>query len=67
MGAGPFQLWFLPRGAYAPVAPPVPTPTPGGPHNSPLPSASPVAPPVVKPIQLTTNNGFDATSPIAWR
>ena len=65
--AGPFQLWFLPRAAYAPVAPPVPTPTPGGPHNSPLPSVSPVAPPVVKPVQLTTNNGFDATSPIAWR
>ena len=67
VNAGPFQLWFLPRAAYEPVPTPVPTPTPGGPHNSPIPSASPVAPAVVKPIQITTNNGFDATSPIAWR
>ncbi len=69
---GPFQLWWLPKNAYAPPAPspvPVPTPTPGGPHNSPLPSPSPTVappPPVIKPIEVTTNAGFDATSPIAW-
>lgn len=69
---GPFQLWWLPRNAYAPPPPsptPVPTPTPGGPHNSPLPSESPTAAPaapVIKPIQVTTNDGFDATSPMAW-
>jgi Tol biopolymer transport system component len=67
VGAGPFQLWFLPRGAYAPLPTPPPTPTPGGPHNGALPTPS--APPavVVKPLQITTNNGFDATSPLAWR
>jgi Tol biopolymer transport system component len=70
--AAPFQLWWLPRNAYAPPAPspiPTPSPTPGGPHNGPLPtptpSAAPVAP-VVKPIQITANLGFDATSPLAW-
>ena len=69
---GPFQLWWLPKDAYAPPAPspiPTPTPTPGGPHNSPVPSASASAAPTpapVKPIQVTTNLGFDATSPIAW-
>ena len=66
-GDAPFQLWFLPRAAYAPPTPPPPTPTPGGPYNGTLPVASPTAPVVVKPIQMTTNNGFDATSPIAWR
>jgi hypothetical protein len=71
-GDGPFQLWWLPKNAYAPPPPsptPVPTPTPGGPHNGPLPSPSPVvAPPapVIKPIEVTTNDGFDATSPMAW-
>jgi hypothetical protein len=70
--AAPFQLWFLPRNAYNPPPPspiPTPVPTPGGPHNGPLPSATPtVAPPAPKinPIQLTTNLGFDATSPIGW-
>lgn len=70
--AGPFQLWFLPKDAYAPPPPspvPTPTPTPGGPHNSPLPSPSPIVvppPPVIKPIEVTTNAGFDATSPLAW-
>ena len=70
--AGPFQLWFLPKDAYAPPPPspvPTPTPTPGGPHNSPLPSPSPTVappPPVIKPIEVTTNAGFDATSPLAW-
>lgn len=64
----PFQLWWLPSAAYVPPPPPpVPTPTPGGPHNGPLPSPSPTpAPPPVKPIQVTTNSGFDATSPMAW-
>ena len=69
---GPFQLWFLPKNAYAPPPPspvPTPTPTPGGPYNGPLPSPSPVPTPtpvVVKPIQITTDQGFDATSPMAW-
>ena len=70
--AAPFQLWFLPKNAYNPPPPspvPTPTPTPGGPHNGPLasptPSPAPVAP-VVKPIQVTSNLGFDATSPLAW-
>ena len=54
--SGQFQLWFLPRAAYAPPTPtpdygPIVTPTPAGP---------------VKPVQLTSNNGFDATSSIAW-
>jgi hypothetical protein len=70
--AAPFQLWFLPKNAYNPPAPPAvptPSPTPGGPHNGPLPSPTPSpAPvaPVVKPIQVTFNLGFDATSPLAW-
>lgn len=66
--AGPFQLWFLPKAAYQPPPPPPPpSPTPGGPHNGPLPSPSPApAPPPVKPIEITTNAGFDATSPMAW-
>jgi hypothetical protein len=65
----PFQLWWLPRAGYEPPPPsPVPSPTPGGPHNGPLPSPSPPPPaPPVKPIQVTTNNGFDATSPMSWR
>jgi hypothetical protein len=25
-----------------------------------------VVAPVIKPIQMTTNAGFDATSPLAW-
>jgi hypothetical protein len=68
VAAGPFQLWFLPRSAYAPPPPPPsPRPTPGGPHNGPLPSPSPVPPPPpVRPVQVTTNAGFDATSPMAW-
>jgi hypothetical protein len=71
LGAG-FQLWWLPKAAYAPPAPSpvvVPTPTPGGPVNSPVPSptASPTPPPVViKPIQMTSDLGLDATSPIVW-
>ncbi len=70
--ASPFQLWFLPRNAYNPPPPspvPTPTPTPGGPHNGPLPTPTPSplpTPPPVKPIQVTTNLGFDATSPLAW-
>jgi hypothetical protein len=70
--AAPFQLWWLPKNAYAPPPPspiPTPSPTPGGPHNGPLPSPTPSPAPVaavVKPIQVTTNLGFDATSPLAW-
>jgi hypothetical protein len=72
-GAG-FQLWWLPRLAYAPPPPsPVPTtfPSPGGPVSSPVPSPTPAptpAPPavVIKPIQITVNLAFDATSPMAW-
>jgi hypothetical protein len=56
---GPFQLWFLPKAAYTPVA--IPSPSPSA---TPAESPSPAAP--VKPIQVTTNNGFDATSPMAW-
>ena len=64
----PFQLWWLPKEAYTPPPPsPPPTPTPGGPHNGPLPTPSPPPPaPPVKPIQVTTSNGFDATSTLAW-
>jgi hypothetical protein len=65
VASGEFQLWFVPRALYAPAPSPSPTPTPGGPHNGAL--ASPSPPQAVKPIQITTNNGFDATSPIAWR
>jgi hypothetical protein len=32
-----------------------------------VPISSPTPAAVVKPIQITTNNGFDATSPMAWR
>src|SRR5207248_5107937 len=53
----PFQLWFLPRGAYfAPAPRPVPTPSPvgggpqSGPEVSPSPSTAP-PPPVLKPVQ----------------
>ena len=71
LGQG-FQLWWLARAAYSPPTPsPVPatTPTPGGPVNGPIatPTPSPASTPiVVKPIQITTNLGFDATSPIVW-
>ncbi len=70
--ASPFQLWFLPKNAYNPPPPspiPTPTPTPGGPHNGPLPTPTPPAlptPPPVRPIQVTSNLGFDASSPLAW-
>ena len=61
---GPFQLWFLPKAAYTPPAPsPTPSVSPGA-TPSPVPTPSPRAP--IKPIQITTNNGFDATSPMAW-
>ena len=68
LGQG-FQLWFLPKSAYtAPAPSPVATPSPGGPVNSPspVPTPTPPAPVVTKPIQITTNLGFDATSPIVW-
>jgi len=70
--AGPFQLWFLPRLAYHPPAPsPIPTllPTPGGPYAGSLPTPTPIAPPppvVIKPMQMTSNLGIDATSPMTW-
>jgi len=56
-GNGPFQLWFLPSAGY--TAQPSPTPNYG-----PIVTPSPVLP--TKPVQITTNNGFDATSPMAW-
>ena len=59
VASGPFQLWFLPSAAYAPQA--TPSPSPG---SEPVATPSPVAP--TKPVQITTNNGFDATSPMAW-
>jgi hypothetical protein len=65
---GPFQLWWVPKGVYAPPPPPpTPPPTPGGPHNGPLPSpsAGPTPAPAARK-QITTNLGFDATSPLAW-
>jgi Tol biopolymer transport system component len=68
----PFQLWFIQRARYFPPAPsPIPTPSAegGGPVGTPEPSASPTAappPPIVKPIQVTTLNGFDAASTMAW-
>lgn len=72
VGASNFQLWFLPKARYNPPPPspiPVPTPTPGGPYHGPAPKPTPapaVVAPVVNPIQITTNAGFDATSPLAW-
>jgi hypothetical protein len=70
--AEPFQLWFLPSSAYTPPVPsPVPSASPtGSPSSSPSPSPSPSASPssavTVKPIQITTDLGLDATSPMAW-
>jgi Tol biopolymer transport system component len=68
----PFQLWWLPKSGYAP--PPVPSPSPSPVASaspkatkSPKPSPSPTPVPPAKPIQVTTDLGFDATSPIAWR
>lgn len=65
---GPFQLWWLPKEGYTPPPPqPIPPPTPGGPHNEPIPSpTAPPPPPPPKPTEVTTNDGFDATSPLAW-
>jgi hypothetical protein len=71
LGQG-FQLWFLPKLAYDPPKPspvPTPIPTPGGPVNGPVPTPTPSPAPVpvkIKPVQITTNLGFDATSPMAW-
>ena len=67
-----FQLWWLPKIAYAPPPPsPVPSvvPTPGGPVSGPVPTPSPSPAPTpvaIKPTQITTNLAFDATSPIVW-
>ena len=44
LGEG-FQLWWLPKAAYAPPKPsplPAPTPTPGGPVNGPIPEPKPL-------------------------
>jgi hypothetical protein len=72
---GPFQLWFLPSQAYTPPSP-SPSASPSQSHSpspsppaSPSPSPSPLprpSPVVVKPIQVTTNDGFDASSTLAW-
>ena len=74
----PFQLWWLPKAGYA-VPSPAPTPSattaaspsPGRkatptPGRRPSPSPSP-SPRPVTPIQITTDLGFDASSPIAWK
>ena len=61
VAGGPFQLWFLPRAAYAPS--PTPSPSPAASGASPGASPSPV---VVRPIEVTQYSGFDATSPMAW-
>jgi hypothetical protein len=73
----PFQLWWLPKAGYE-VAPPPPPPSPSatvspspGRKGSPTPThkASPKPTPTpapVVPIQVTTDLGFDASSPIAW-
>ena len=71
--AAPFQLWFLPKGAYFKPKP-SPSPSPSGspsaaPSTSPSPSPSPSptpAPAPVPPVQITFYNGFDATSTLAW-
>jgi hypothetical protein len=72
----PFQLWWLPKAGYeAPKPTPTPsataTPSPSPGHKaspaprkpSPKPSPSPTP---GTPIQITTDLGFDASSPIAW-
>jgi WD40 repeat protein len=65
VGSG-FQLWWLPRAAYArPIPSPVPTVAPG--VSSPSPTPTPASPSVpVRPVQMTANVSLDATSPIAW-
>ena len=66
LGQG-FQLWFLPKQAYAPDSPsPLPSPSPSSSGASPSPSPSPAPPVVVRPIKITSHLGFDATSPIVW-
>jgi len=73
----PFQLWWLPKAGYV-VPPPAPSPSaatlvspsPGRkatptPSRRPSPTPSPTPKPVT-PIQITTDLGFDASSPIAW-
>ena len=70
LGQG-FQLWFLPKLAYAPPVPsPSPSPgaTPAG-TSTPIPSPTPSpvpSPTPVKPVEITSHLAFDATSPIAW-
>ena len=73
----PFQLWWLRKAGYlVPTPSPTPSATPtaspsparkGSPtprRSSPTPNPSPTP---VTPIQITTDLGFDATSPIGWR
>ena len=77
----PFQLWWLPKAGYAaPTPTPTPTatasptasPSPGRkgtptPTRKPSPSPKPSPTPIpVTPIQVTSDLGFDASSPIAW-
>jgi hypothetical protein len=73
----PFQLWWLPKAGYevpkptpTPSATATPSPSPGKkatptPTRTPGPKPSP-SPTHVTPIQITTDLGFDASSPIAW-
>ena len=68
---GPFQLWFLPRAAYSSPAPsprPSARPTVSSPGSpAPVLTPSPLPTPTqVGPIQITTDLGFDATSPMSW-
>ena len=70
----PFQLWWLPRAAYAPEPSPSPAaPSPPvsagrSPGRSPSPAARVQPSPVpAGPIEITSDLGLDATSPIAWR
>ena len=74
----PFQLWWLPKAGYeVPTPPPspsataLPSPSParkGSPTPSRKASPTPSSPPApTTPIQITTDLGFDASSPIAWR
>jgi hypothetical protein len=67
----PFQLWWLPESQYTPASPsPSPVAVPSASPKStrsPTPAPSPTPVPLPKPIQVTSDLGFDATAPIAWR
>ena len=67
----PFQLWWLPKSVYAPPPPspspsPSPSPAKGKAQATPRPRATPTPGPT-GPVQITSDLGFDATAPIAWR